>query len=379
MKEAGVVALVNVPIFVPGARVYGILQVDDTQPRAFGEDEIQFLRTYATILGPVIDRLHLVEERRASRERMFADLALAEGGFAISFKDFDQRKEAEMEFLRFISLLRTTFDNSLQFIQLFKAVRDENDAIVDFEWVLTNKQWNDRWGAMAGKRLLAHNPAVVESGVWNSFLQVMGTGEPVIHEHFYAHEQFDGWYLQTIAKAGDGILLSTLDVTEHRRTEYALSKSEEHYRLLFDSIDEGFLWSRCCSTIVAILSTIVSSRRMPPSNAKQVSMRRSDDVCASFSRPTSSTGSIFMGTWLSPARRNGSKPARTRWATGTASTPFASTSRNAGAWGSSSTILASESGRRKHCAKARNGCANSGRHRRTSCGSAMPNICNGNI
>ena len=108
-----------------------------------------------------------------------------------------------MEFLRIISLLRTTFDNSLQFIQLFKAVRDEHDAVVDFEWVLTNKQWNDRWGAMAGKRLLAHNPAVVESGVWNKFLQVMGTGEPVIHEHFYAHEQFDGWYLQTIAKAGN--------------------------------------------------------------------------------------------------------------------------------------------------------------------------------
>ena len=30
MKRAGVVAMVNVPIFVPGERPYGILQVDDT-------------------------------------------------------------------------------------------------------------------------------------------------------------------------------------------------------------------------------------------------------------------------------------------------------------------------------------------------------------
>ncbi|PVE52651.1 hypothetical protein DC429_14995 [Arthrobacter sp. TPD3018] len=67
MKKAGVVALVNVPIFMPGQRAYGILQVDDTKPRDFGDDEIQFLRTYAMILGPVIDRLHLVEER-ARRE-----------------------------------------------------------------------------------------------------------------------------------------------------------------------------------------------------------------------------------------------------------------------------------------------------------------------
>lgn len=72
MKQAGVVALVNVPIFVPGQRPYGVLQIDDTRPRKFGDDEIEFLRTYAMILGPVIDRLHLVEERARERERMRA-------------------------------------------------------------------------------------------------------------------------------------------------------------------------------------------------------------------------------------------------------------------------------------------------------------------
>jgi PAS domain S-box-containing protein len=63
MKKAGVVALVNVPIFVPGRRPYGVLQVDATTPREFGDDEVLFLRTYAMILGPVIDRLHLIDER----------------------------------------------------------------------------------------------------------------------------------------------------------------------------------------------------------------------------------------------------------------------------------------------------------------------------
>lgn len=240
MKTAGVVALVNVPIFVPGQRPYGILQVDDTGPREFGEDEIQFLRTYATILGPVIDRLHLVEERRAVREKMFADLDSANESFSVSFKDIDQRKEAEMELLRIISILRTTFDSSLQIVQLFKAVRDEQDTIVDFEWVLTNKQWNDRWGPKTGKRLLTENPAVVESGVWDKFIRVMETGQPIQHELYYKHEQFDGWFAHSIAKADDGILLSALDVTEQKRTEKALSESEANYRVLFDSIDEGF-------------------------------------------------------------------------------------------------------------------------------------------
>jgi PAS domain S-box-containing protein len=69
LKEAGVVALVNVPIFLPGRRAYGLLQVDAGEPRTFGPEDTQFLRTYATILGPVIDRLLQVRELHESQER----------------------------------------------------------------------------------------------------------------------------------------------------------------------------------------------------------------------------------------------------------------------------------------------------------------------
>jgi PAS domain S-box-containing protein len=69
MKEAGIVALVNVPIFLPGRRAYGLLQVDAGEPRTFGPEDTQFLRTYSTILGPVIDRLLQGRELRESQER----------------------------------------------------------------------------------------------------------------------------------------------------------------------------------------------------------------------------------------------------------------------------------------------------------------------
>lgn len=76
MRDAGVVALVNVPIFVPGGEPYGLLQVDSRRPRQFGQEDIAFLRTYATILGPVIDRLHKVDDLRAARDR--SDMLLRE-------------------------------------------------------------------------------------------------------------------------------------------------------------------------------------------------------------------------------------------------------------------------------------------------------------
>jgi PAS domain S-box-containing protein len=69
MKDAGVLALVNVPILLPGGRPFGLLQVDATEPRDFGEDDTQFLRTYSAILGPVIDRLLMLPVLRASEER----------------------------------------------------------------------------------------------------------------------------------------------------------------------------------------------------------------------------------------------------------------------------------------------------------------------
>lgn len=69
MKDAGVVALVNVPIFLPGGEAFGLLQVDAREARTFDDDDIQFLRTYATILGPVIDRFRQVRDLEVSAER----------------------------------------------------------------------------------------------------------------------------------------------------------------------------------------------------------------------------------------------------------------------------------------------------------------------
>ena len=69
MRQAGVVSLVNTPIRLPGGKAYGLLQVDDTEPHDFGEEDTKFLQTYTTILGPVLDRLLKLGDLRSTRER----------------------------------------------------------------------------------------------------------------------------------------------------------------------------------------------------------------------------------------------------------------------------------------------------------------------
>jgi len=77
MTAHGVVALINVPIFLPGGEAFGLLQVDAREPREFGEDDVEFLRTYAMIVGPVIDRLRKLDEIERNNERLRLVLANA--------------------------------------------------------------------------------------------------------------------------------------------------------------------------------------------------------------------------------------------------------------------------------------------------------------
>jgi PAS domain S-box-containing protein len=69
MRTHGVIAIVNVPILLPGRIPYGILQVDARERRDFGQEDVEFLRTYAMALGPVIDRLKTLAELKHSDHR----------------------------------------------------------------------------------------------------------------------------------------------------------------------------------------------------------------------------------------------------------------------------------------------------------------------
>ena len=78
LKDGGVVALANVPIFLPGGRAFGLLQVDATEPRDFGPVDTEFLRTYATLLGGAIDRLLKTQALRDSEVRQRFLLTLSD-------------------------------------------------------------------------------------------------------------------------------------------------------------------------------------------------------------------------------------------------------------------------------------------------------------
>ncbi len=122
-----------------------------------------------------------------------------------------------MELHRDQDILRNTIDSSLDMIQVFRAVRNDKDEIVDFIWILNNKTSEKKFGDVIGKSLLTLNPGVVETGIFETFKKVVETGQPDESIRHYVHEQFNGWFQQSSVKQGDGVATTTRDITAYKK------------------------------------------------------------------------------------------------------------------------------------------------------------------
>lgn len=207
LKEAGVKALANVPIFLPGGKPFGLLQVDASEPRAFDDDDSQFLRTYAAILGPVIDRLLKAQTLSTSEERY-----------------------------------RTLFEAIDEGYLLGEVIFDEGGKAVDLLFLEANPAAVRLAGRdFTGRRMRELDPRYEEHW-YEACGRVVLTGEPYRAEHYA--EPHGRWFNYQLTRVGppESRRIASIfqDVTDRRHAEQALRESEEKYRTLFDSVDEGF-------------------------------------------------------------------------------------------------------------------------------------------
>ena len=71
IRKSGVKAIANVIISSHNRdRPFGILQVDSRSVRDFNESDVNFLRSYANLLGAAVDRLHVAQATRLMTERL---------------------------------------------------------------------------------------------------------------------------------------------------------------------------------------------------------------------------------------------------------------------------------------------------------------------
>lgn len=155
--------------------------------------------------------------------------------------DISDRKQAETESLdvqealqHSQSLLAGVLNSSLDGVMAFESVKDNQGKIIDFQWCLANPAAAKMVGCLAdeliGQQLLDVMPGNQEEGLFDAYVRVVKTGEPLETEFYYEHEKVRAW-IQTVAvKLGDGFAVTFRDITERKQVEQALDRERQQLR-----------------------------------------------------------------------------------------------------------------------------------------------------
>ena len=140
-------------------------------------------------------------------------------------------------------LLQAVLDGSPAGISVVSSVRNEQGAIIDFDYRLVNRvteQVNNRTD-LVGKWHSALHSDYKQAGLFDDFVQVINTGQAIERERHYTGEGFDNWYETTIVKLDDGVVLSFRDITPMVLARRKVEDSEQYSRRLIDTAP-AILW-----------------------------------------------------------------------------------------------------------------------------------------
>lgn len=133
--------------------------------------------------------------------------------------------------------LQRVFDHSNNGIMVFRAVRDADNRIVDFEWVMANRKAGELAGKPAdelvGKRILVEMPETLSSTLFDQYVRVIETGEMLEYDHHHKYGSFEPWLHVTASKLDDGFVAMFSDVSQQKRLQDELVAQHDELERFF--------------------------------------------------------------------------------------------------------------------------------------------------
>ncbi len=135
--------------------------------------------------------------------------------------DIAVEKEAEEKLKENNELLRSIMDSSLSIIRVMEAIRDEQNEIIDFRYILANKKALNEYHVddRKGKLFSEVHPELMRSEMFSNFKMVVETGNRTNFEICYGEEGSCVWFNVIAVKLRDQVVFSLEDITERKRRE----------------------------------------------------------------------------------------------------------------------------------------------------------------
>ncbi len=143
-------------------------------------------------------------------------------------------KQTQHEALRNMERLRGAIESSLSAFYLFEGIRDAQGEVNDFVVAEINQIGARRFSLNREQiigyslRALIPNAVMVDEMVC-TYKQVMMTGQPIIQERVVQRGSQRVSFLQQIVKTGDGVAITSSDITEQKALEE--ERNTQHLRL----------------------------------------------------------------------------------------------------------------------------------------------------
>lgn len=134
---------------------------------------------------------------------------------------------------------RQSIESMLDPFVLFMAIRDDAGRIVDFEYTFANdaacRENRVQSQQLVGRRLLDLLPSHAESGLFEAYVDVVETGEPLVMDDFvyedvWAGERMRRAFAIRAVRLGDGLAYTWRDVTARIAADHALRARERELR-----------------------------------------------------------------------------------------------------------------------------------------------------
>lgn len=164
-----------------------------------------------------------------------APLPLENFGVVVTYGDITERKRAEREY-------QTLFREMLDGFALHQIIEDDTGRPVDYRFLAVNPAFEKITGLKAveivGRTVLEVLPGIEKNWI-ETYGAVALTGDPAFFES-YSGTLGKHFQVTAFRPASGQFACIFVDITERKRTEEALKKSEERYRTILQTAMDGF-------------------------------------------------------------------------------------------------------------------------------------------